>query len=145
MSLQMSKSEKHDVLKDPIVILSDAYEDERGKIQTIVEGGIHSLQIITSKAGTVRANHWHKEDSHYLYMVKGSMEYHYRAVGDKNPPKCVIVKEGQMIFTPPLLEHATYFLEDSSFLNITSHPRDQSTYENDIVRIELVKPKNIVK
>lgn len=140
MQSEMNKVEaktKAKDLNDPFVILPTPYEDARGAIQTLVEGGIHSIQVITSKAGTVRANHWHREDSHYLYMVEGVMEYYYRPVGDTSEPRCVIVKAGQQIFTPSNLEHATHFLEDSVFLNITSNPRDQHSYEDDIVRVNL--------
>jgi dTDP-4-dehydrorhamnose 3,5-epimerase-like enzyme len=130
-------------LSNPFVILPSSFEDARGNIQTLVEGGVHSVQVITSKAHTVRANHWHREDSHYLYMVEGVMEYYYRAVGESGEPNCVIVNKGQLIFTPPMLEHATYFLEDSVFLNITGKPRDQGSYENDTVRVELFNPDKL--
>ena len=126
----------------PIVSLPTPFEDERGAIQTLVDGGIQSVQIITSKATTVRANHYHKSDSHFMYMLKGSMKYFYRPAGDKSPPTQLLVKEGQMVFTPPLMEHAVEFLEDSVFINITSKPRDQRTYEDGLVRVELYKPKS---
>ncbi len=125
----------------PIVSLPVPFEDARGEIQTLIDGGIHSVQIITSKATTVRANHFHKTDSHYMYVLKGSMKYFHRPAGEKSPPSWLLVKEGQMVFTPPLVEHAVEFLEDSVFLNITGNPRDQGSYEDDLVRVELHKPK----
>jgi oxalate decarboxylase/phosphoglucose isomerase-like protein (cupin superfamily) len=124
----------------PVICLPAPYEDVRGVIQTLVDGGIHSIQIITSKAGTVRANHYHKNDSHHMYVIKGAMRYFHRIVGDVSPPSWVYVKEGQMVFTPPMMEHAVEFIEDSVFLNITGQARDQGTYENDIVRVDLHKP-----
>ena len=126
----------------PIVSLPTPFEDARGAIQTLVDGGIQSVQIITSKATTVRANHYHKSDSHFMYMLKGSMKYFHRPAGDKSPPTWLLVKEGQMVFTPPLVEHAVEFLEDSVFINITGKPRDQRTYEDGLVRVELYKPKS---
>ncbi len=125
----------------PIVSLPVPFEDARGQIQTLVEGGIHSVQIITSRAATVRANHFHKTDSHYMYVLKGSMKYFHRPAGQKSPPSWLLVKAGQMVFTPPLVEHAVEFLEDSVFLNITGKARDQGSYEDDLVRVELHKPK----
>ena len=124
----------------PVICLPAPFEDERGSIQTLVDGGIHSVQIITSKAGSVRANHYHRHDSHHMYVVKGSMRYYHRPVGDSTAPTWVYVKEGQMVFTPPMMEHAVEFIEDSVFLNITGMPRDQGTYEDDIVRVNLHKP-----
>jgi len=45
-----------------------------------------------------------------------------------------------LVFSPPLVEHAVEFLEDSVVLNITGKPRDQGSYENDLVRVNLYKP-----
>lgn len=126
----------------PMVPLPAPFVDARGAIQTLVEGGIHSIQIISSKKDTVRANHYHKSDSHYMYVVSGSMNYYTRPVGSKEPPQSLLVTAGQMVFTPPMLEHAVHYLEDSVFLNITSEPRDQSSYEEDLVRVELFKLPN---
>jgi len=124
----------------PIVSLPAPFEDARGSIQTLVDGGVQSVQVITSKAGSVRANHYHRSDSHFMYVVKGTMKYFHRRAGDTGAPTWVLVQEGQMVFTPPLVEHAVEFLEDSVFLNITGKPRDQASYEGDLVRVELLKP-----
>lgn len=121
----------------PIVSMPAPFEDARGAIQTLVDGGIQSIQVITSKANTVRANHYHKTDSHHMYVIKGVMKYFHRPAGDTSPPTWLYVKAGQMVFTPPLVEHAVEFLEDSEFLNITGKPRDQGSYEDDLVRVEL--------
>ena len=127
-------------LADSLIPLSAPFEDARGSIQTLVDGGIQSVQVITSKAGSIRANHYHRSDSHYMYVVKGTMKYIHRPTGDTSVPKWLMVKEGQMVFTPPLVEHAVEFLEDSVFINITGKPRDQGSYEDDLVRVELYKP-----
>jgi len=123
----------------PIVSMTAPFEDDRGFIQTLVDGGIQAVQVITSKANTVRANHYHKTDSHFMYVVKGVMKYFHRPAGDKSAPRWLLVKAGQMVFTPPMVEHAVEFIEDSEFLNITSKPRNQGSYEDDIVRVELHK------
>ena len=124
----------------PLVSLPAPFEDMRGVIQTLVDGGIHSIQIITSKAGTVRANHYHRTDSHHMYVIKGTMKYFHRPVGDTSAPSWVYVKEGQMVFSPPRVEDAVEFIEDSVFLNITGKPRDRGSYEDDLVRVDLYKP-----
>src|SRR5258705_11799945 len=70
---------------DPIVSLPMPFEDSRGVIQTLVDGGVQSVQVITSKATTVRANHYHKTDSHFMYVIKGVMKYFHRPAGDTSP------------------------------------------------------------
>ena len=124
----------------PGVPLPAPFEDSRGRIQTLVDGGVQSVQVITSKANTVRANHFHKTDSHYMYVVSGSMRYYHRAAGDRSPPAMLLVREGEMVFTPPLVEHAVEFPEDTVFINITGKTREQKSYEDDLVRVELLKP-----
>jgi quercetin dioxygenase-like cupin family protein len=125
----------------PIVPLPMPFIDPRGAIQTLVSGGFHTVQIITSKAGSVRANHYHKTDSHYMYIVSGRMRYVERPVEDGAEPEWTIVSAGQLIFTGPMLEHAVEFLEDTVFLNITSESRVQVDYETDLVRVTLIEPK----
>lgn len=124
----------------PIVALTSPFEDTRGYIQTLVDGGVHSVQIITSNAFTVRANHYHKQDSHYMYVISGRMRYLYRPVGSSEAPLWLNVEQGQLVFTPPMVEHAVEFLEDTILINITSQPRGQTDYESDIVKVDLYKP-----
>ncbi len=136
------KSSADQVPASPMVTLPAPFEDARGKIQTLVDGGIQSVQVITSKASTVRANHYHKADSHFMYVVQGSMRYYHRPVGTKSAPTMRVVHAGEMVYTPPLVEHAVEFPEDTVFLNITGKSREQKSYEDDLVRVELLKPKD---
>ena len=141
----MMKDNSQPVMSPPagtLVPLPPAFEDARGKIQTLVDGGVQSVQVITSQASTVRANHYHKADSHFMYVVRGSMKYYHRPVGDESTPAMLVVKEGEMVFTPPLVEHAVEFPEDTVFLNITGKSREQKSYEDDLVRVELLKPRD---
>ena len=123
-----------------LISLDAAFTDARGAIQPLVEGGFASAQLISSKSGSIRANHYHKEDWHYCYMVSGAMRYWFRDVGATDTPTCIEVGAGQMIFTPPMEEHAMEFTEDSVFINFANRQRDQASYEKDLVRVELVKP-----
>ena len=130
-----------DNLADPVIKLPPPFVDDRGKIQTLVQAAITSVQVITSKAGTVRANHWHRADTHYMFIVSGQMKYYHRPVGSTEPPISYLLNAGELVYTPSNVEHAAEFPQDCMFLNITTGPRDQDTYENDITRIELVKQK----
>ena len=123
-----------------LIALDAAFTDARGAIQPLVEGGFASAQLISSTPGSIRANHYHREDWHYCYMVSGAMRYWYRKVGDAAAPACIEVRAGQMIFTPPMEEHAMEFTEQSVFINFANRQRDQASYEKDLVRVELIKP-----
>ena len=125
--------------QQPLVKLEKPFVDERGHIQPLVERMMQSALVIHSKKGAVRANHYHKTDWHYSYVVSGVMEYYHRPVGSDKPPELLVVKAGQMVFTPPMVEHAMKFPQDTVFLALSRNPRDQDAYEADVVRVEMVK------
>ena len=126
--------------KDPVVEPPTPIVDARGKIEPLVDELMRSALIIHSKKGTLRANHYHKTDWHYCYVLSGSIEYFYRPTGSNEPPKRVVIKTGEMFFTPPMLDHAMKFPEDTVFLTLSRNPRDQAAYEADVVRVNLVEP-----
>ena len=58
--------------------------------------------------------------------------------------KKLIVKKGQMVFTPPLVDHAMVFNVETTFLTLSKNPRDQKSYEEDVVRINLIEPEDLI-
>lgn len=129
--------------KPGLVELDSAHADERGAIQSLVNFPMKNMSIITSKKGTVRSNHYHLTDWHYMYVMSGSFDYYYRPTNSGEAAKKVVVKQGEMIFTPPMEDHATVFLEDSTLLVMSRNPRDQEAYEADVRRVVLVDPASI--
>ena len=125
-------------LEDPIVPMTKEFADPRGSILPLADEDMKSAVLITSKAGTIRANHYHKTDWHYCYVVSGSIDYYFRPVGNKQPPKHAKVKKGQIFFTPPLIEHAMCFPEDTVFVCLGRNSRAQEVYEADVVRVDVV-------
>jgi len=131
---------KHwETMQNPIVEPDPAFSDARGSIFPIADENMKSAVLISSKKGTVRANHYHHTDWHYCYVLKGSIDYYYRAVNSNEKPKMVTVTAGKIFFTPPMLEHAMVFTEDTDFLCLGKNPRDQESYEKDITRVEVYK------
>jgi quercetin dioxygenase-like cupin family protein len=126
--------------EETLVTLGGALVDVRGSIQPLVERVMRSAMYITSKKGAVRGNHYHKTDWHYCYMVSGAMEYYYRPTGSSKAPELLIVKTGQMVFTPPRVDHAMKFLKDTAWLTLSRNPRTPEAYESDVVRIHLIGP-----
>lgn len=116
------------------------HTDERGEMSYLLneEIPITNALLITSKKGTVRANHYHQKDSHYCYLLKGKMEYHEKGLTKNAKKEKVVVNTGEVIYTPPLKIHAMKFLEDSVFIALTTESRKREKYEKDLVRIKLV-------
>ena len=124
-------------MQHPIIELEAPHKDERGMILPLADEDMKSAVLIVSKKGTVRANHYHHTDWHYCYVLKGTIDYHYRPVGNKGKPRVCTIKTGQMFFTPPMEEHAMVFVEDTEFLCLGRNPRDQASYEADITRVQV--------
>ena len=117
--------------------LEKPFTDDRGVIQNILNSPINAVALITSKAGSVRSNHWHKENDHYLYIVSGSVEYYERDLNeDGNKIKPVIFKAGEMFYTPPLKVHKVVFLTDTVMLSLGKNIKTHEAHEEDLVREE---------
>ena len=70
------KEEKY--LEKDLLDLPKGYEDARGIIQPLCDLNMKSASLIVSKANTWRANHYHKNDWHFIYVLKGSFEYYFK-------------------------------------------------------------------
>lgn len=119
---------------DRLVPLDEPFVDDRGSIKNLLNASVSGAAVIISKAGTVRSNHYHKTDWHYLYVVSGSMEYYERSVNEKFVVKPLIVSAGQMVFTPPMTVHKTVFLEDTVLISLSRRNRDHNSHEEDVIR-----------
>lgn len=121
------------------VPLDEPFVNQNGKIQNLLLERFTSAAIITSVPGSVRANHYHKTDWHYSYVVSGSIRYFWRPVGSKERPKEQLFIAGTMFFTPPLVEHAMFFPEQSAFITFAKNIRDHAHHEEDVVRVKLIE------
>ena len=130
-------SEQFKPTSNPIIKPEDGFVDERGSIVPLADEPMKSAVLISSVKGTVRANHYHKTDWHYCYLLKGAIDYYHRPVGSQQAPDIVKIKPGQNFFTPPMVEHAMVFTEDSEFICLGKNSRCQESYEADVVRVNL--------
>ena len=129
--------------KEPVVRLEKPFVDVRGLIQPLVDIDMKSAVMIESKKGSLRANHYHLTDWHYCYVLDGRMEYFHRPTGSIGDPEMLMIEAGQMIFTPPMVDHAMRFPKDCTFLTLSRNPRDQASYEADVRRIELLSTEGL--
>lgn len=116
--------------------------DSRGTIKQLLDTRnqhIKSILYIVSKKRVVRGNHYHKNDIHYTYLLKGKFRYFER---DAHEPKAKlssrIISQGEMVASFPHTIHAMEFLEHSEMIVFTTESREQKEYERDTVRIKLV-------
>lgn len=118
--------------------------DERGDIVGIVrlnEAKIKSVLRITMVPGSPpRGNHWHKKDTHWVYVDKGQMRYSEADPKKPSEVESIIMNPGDMVVSKPNRIHAMEVAGEEGvvFWAITTEPRDQDHYENDTTRIKIV-------
>ena len=126
--------------KTIVVPLEEPFADERGVIQPLVDVAMESCVLISSKKGAVRANHYHRTDWHYCYVLSGEIDYYHRPTGSRTNPEKVTVRTGDLFFTPPMVDHSMVFTQDTVFLTLGRNSREQASYEADVVRIPQINP-----
>lgn len=134
---------------DPTVPLPPNFANEAGNIENLLflEGyyvQIASVALISSVAGAIRSNHFHRTDWHFMYVVEGRMDYFWRPHKKKtskepNPLNVKVFLGGEMMFTPPMVEHATYFKEPTKIITFSRNIRKHKGHEADLVRVKLIE------
>ena len=117
-------------------------KDHRGEIKSIVDTKISNVSIIKCNANSIRSNHYHKKDFHFMYVLNGTINYFFSDLEMKDI-KFMKIKPGDTIFTPKMEIHATHFPVDTTLIVSSGFPRDQKTYEEDTVRVEFLNETNL--
>jgi quercetin dioxygenase-like cupin family protein len=117
---------------------SPAFVDARGEITNLLEEPIAHITLIDSRAGALRGNHFHQEDSHWTYLVSGKFEYSEMHDG---VVETTVMEPGDMVFSPALVPHAMKFSEESVFFAFTTKERDAGKYDEDLHRFTVVEPE----
>ena len=128
-----------------ITHLKPEFKDTRGAITRILnepEFKIRAILRITQKAGTIRGNHYHKKDCHWVYCESGKFRYYEKNMKVKSGRVIsVILKPGDLVLSHPHIAHAMEALVDTVFWAITTEKRQQANYETDTVRLNIVGKK----
>lgn len=128
--------EAHQDVRDhgsPLVALDADYGDATAYMQNL--GVLGYVGLLRFSAGARRSSHWHRSDRHHLFVVDGKMDYFWRAVGDDGKPHHVEVNAGQMVFTPPRVEHWVHCVRETTMISVSKLRREHSVHEADLVRV----------
>ena len=106
------------------------YTDNRGYITNYeLPEPINLIGLITSKKGTVRANHFHPIQEQKCLLTKGRFISVYKdLLSEDDKIVTHVVNENQLIVTKPNVAHAMVFSEDSKFLNLVRGEREHKNY-----------------
>ena len=119
-------------------------KDKRGDIISIVDHEVSNVSIITCNSNSIRSNHYHLKDFHFMYVLEGKIDYFFKDIDNKKDNTSYIeVNVGETIFTPNLEIHCTYFPIKTTLIVSSCYPRDQLTYEKDTVRVDYIDHNNL--
>jgi nucleoside-diphosphate-sugar epimerase/SAM-dependent methyltransferase/quercetin dioxygenase-like cupin family protein len=109
---------------------SKEYIDARGKISNFeLTEPINLIGYIESKAGSVRANHYHPIQEQKCLLITGK---YISVTKDLSVPNAEIetriIKAGDLSVIRPNVAHTMVFLEDSIFLNLVRGEREHENY-----------------
>jgi dTDP-4-dehydrorhamnose 3,5-epimerase-like enzyme len=115
----------------------ELHADDRGKIVDVFyREGIEHVTVISSKAGALRGNHYHKNTVQHVLVTNGSMEYWYKHVDSDQHARTVVLRKGDLVSTPAFEIHALRTLEDDTeFVVFSSGLRGGKDYESDTFRV----------
>lgn len=122
--------------------LDEPFINENGVIQNLWLGQNGGVAIISSKAKTIRANHYHT-DFHLSYVVSGWVEYYEREIGDLSIPKPMLFMAGEAFYSPPNKEHAMVFYDPTVFITINGNTRTHQIHEDNVKRVEFIKAEDV--
>ena len=125
--------------------LGKIFKDKRGTLQKIIDGNFSSCIEVFSKKGSIRANHYHKKDKHFMYIISGELLYSYKNRKRGSKVKIKKMKKGNLFFTPAMQEHMAYFTKNTHFLAFSTRKRTRFDYEKDLIRVEMDKYTDVKK
>ena len=132
MREMISKWSKQKMVKDLEYVRKGENEhiDQRGKISNHeLTEPINMIGLITSKKGTLRANHYHPQQEQKCLFTNGQIIEIYQDLLNPNSPKITqVVNEGQLSVIKPNVAHTMLFTKDTTFLNLVRGEREHDNY-----------------
>ena len=106
------------------------YIDSRGKISNHeLTEPINLIGLISSKQGTIRANHYHPQQEQKCLFTKGQIIEVFQDILSPNSLKITqVVNEGQTSIIKPNVAHTMVFSKDTTFLNLVRGERNHENY-----------------
>lgn len=130
---------------ETIVKGQNPFEDARGKIINYeLTEPINLIGLITSKKGTLRANHYHPEQEQKCLLISGKYISVFKDLSIENSSiRHQLIEAGDLSIMPPNVAHTMIFLEDSVFINLVNGNRDHDKFGKHTIKYELVKANEI--
>ena len=105
--------------------------------ESILSYEIKNVSIIETFPNSMRSNHFHHKDFHFMYILEGEIDYFFKPL-NSDEISYLKIEAGTTIFTPNNEIHSCHFPVNTKMVVSSGFPRDQKTYEEDTVRIDFM-------
>ena len=86
------------------------FSDDRGVLTQLVRTGYNQINVVESKAGVFRGNHYHKDNNEVFFVVSGAFSL---IVEKENIQETYLFSAGDMFLVPPFVIHSFDYVEDT--------------------------------
>lgn len=105
------------------------FSDDRGVILNYeLPEPINLIGLITSKAGSIRANHYHPVQEQKCLLIQGEYISVTKDILKDGPVLVKKIEAGDLSVIQPNVAHAMVFTKDSIFLNLVNGEREHQNY-----------------
>ena len=106
------------------------FTDFRGKISNHeLTEPVNLIGLISSKKGTMRANHYHPQQEQKCLFTNGQIIEVYKDLLNPSSRKITqVVNAGQISIIKPNVAHTMIFTKDTTFLNLVRGEREHENY-----------------
>ena len=105
------------------------FENEAGSLKQLVHDGWKQINVISSVAGAVRGNHYHKYNDECFYVIQGAFRITIRKDEKKEE---YLMKTGDMFRVCPYVFHTFEYVEDTILVSMYSEGVELDLGEKDI-------------
>ena len=106
------------------------FTDDRGTLTQLVHTGYTQINVITSKAGTLRGQHYHKRSTEAFYVISGTVDV---TLSREDKAENVTFHSGDFFQIMPYTMHSMFYPEDTILIALYDIPIEQENGEKDIV------------
>lgn len=106
------------------------FTDDRGTLTQLVHTGYSQINVVTSKAGTLRGNHYHMRSTEAFYVISGAVDITLRLV---NKEERAVFHSGDFFQIEPYTVHNMFYPEDTILVALYDIPIELEDGEKDII------------
>ncbi len=110
------------------------FGDERGKLTQIVHKGWNQVNYMTSEAGAIRGNHYHKNNAEFFYIISGKIKLTLQNL-DKSIEEVYDIKAGDVFIINKNINHIFEYLEPTALISMYNQGVEEQEGKMDIYSI----------